>query len=213
MSFEIDKEALKEDYKKQVIDLLTYCWEFYDDKSRKLKDGNLYIDSMYFKWMLSCIEDQGCHYEGEHVIEYLLPYANMNTSDEYKIYHELLPLVKTLIDKSIKVDMQLPVCGKCGKIGVKIYRGYSSFRDEDEDRCNACLESTDWYVPCILDDEKNAWGYTSVPGYYCKAFYELPEADESPEAPKWIQKNPDKGIYEEGWRPRKNSKYGNWHET
>lgn len=76
-----------------------------------------------------------------------------------------------------------PTCGKCGRDDVRIYRWYGSFRRSEDDRCNACLDSTDWMVPCVLDEHGNAWGYTSVPPDACDRFYDLPEA--SPLGPTW----------------------------
>lgn len=78
-----------------------------------------------------------------------------------------------------------PSCGKCGATGVKIYRSYGMFRRPETDRCNECVDpdSRGWMVPCVLDDDGNAWGYTSVPTDACEAFYALPE--QSIEHPRW----------------------------
>lgn len=81
----------------------------------------------------------------------------------------------------------VPVCGKCGATGVKIYRDYGMFRRPENDRCNDCLEDPSWFVPCILDEsDGSCWGYTSVPEEDCKKFYALPE--KSATKPYWVEK-------------------------
>ena len=78
-----------------------------------------------------------------------------------------------------------PSCGKCGATGVKIYRSYGSLRRPESDRCNKCVDpdSRGWMVPCVLDDDGKAWGYTSVPADACESFYALPE--QSVDYPHW----------------------------
>lgn len=87
-----------------------------------------------------------------------------------------------------------PRCGKCGAINVRIYRDYGMFRWPKEDRCNGCLTDKErgWYVPCCLDEDGNAWGYTSVPEADCERFYSLPE--NSSDSPAWRRRGgwPDK---------------------
>ena len=80
-----------------------------------------------------------------------------------------------------------PSCGKCGATGVKIYREYGSFRRPETDRCNECIDQGQkgWRVPCVLDADGDAWGYTSVPKDACDAFYALPEKSDS--LPHWRQ--------------------------
>ena len=96
------------------------------------------------------------------------------------------------MSKSKDVDATLlqpivprPSCGKCGATGVKIYREYGSFRRPETDRCNECIDQghKGWMVPCVLDADGDAWGYTSVPKDACDAFYALPEKSDS--FPHW----------------------------
>lgn len=76
-------------------------------------------------------------------------------------------------------------CGECGVTGVKIYRSYGMFRRPETDRCNECIDPDlqGWMVPCVLDDDGNAWGYGSVPKEACDEFDALPER--SSEHPRW----------------------------
>lgn len=81
----------------------------------------------------------------------------------------------------------VPICGNCGVTGVRIYRDYGMFRRPEEDRCNNCFSTVpSWMVPCILDENGNAWGYTSVPHEDCLKFYALPE--QAPHKPSWDPK-------------------------
>lgn len=86
-----------------------------------------------------------------------------------------------------KKDVKLlsPMCGKCGVTGVRIYREFGSFRREETDRCNECIDQSfkTWMVPCCLDENGNAWGFTSVPDKDCEKFYALPEKSNS--LPYW----------------------------
>lgn len=88
-------------------------------------------------------------------------------------------------DASLHPIVPRPVCGKCGAIGVRIYRQYGMFRREETDRCNECIDQSHkgWMVPCCLDKDGNAWGYTSVPDKECEEFYALPEKSDS--LPHW----------------------------
>jgi hypothetical protein len=80
-----------------------------------------------------------------------------------------------------------PSCGKCGVVGVKIYREYGAFRSPETDRCNECIdqEYKGWMVPCVLNENGDAWGYTSVPQDACDAFHQLPE--KSTLFPSWTK--------------------------
>ena len=75
-----------------------------------------------------------------------------------------------------KVVTNGPRCGKCGVEGVKIYRVYSASRDPETDRCTRCMRRSDHrqMVPCILDPDGRAWGYTSAPQDAVEEWRELP---------------------------------------
>lgn len=79
----------------------------------------------------------------------------------------------------------IPKCNKCGATGVRIYRDYGIFRRPEKDRCNDCIDENhrEWMVPCILDVDGSAWGYTSVPEHACKQFYAFPEKNS--DKPYW----------------------------
>lgn len=55
------------------------------------------------------------------------------------------------------------------------------FRRPETDRCNGCLteHQRGWYVPLCLDEEGQAWGYTSVPQEAVDCFGALSEASEA----------------------------------
>ena len=76
-------------------------------------------------------------------------------------------------------------CGKCGSSGVRVYREYGMFRRPETDRCNECIDQSHkgWMVPCVMDEDGNAWGYGSVPNQELEAFYALPEKSAS--LPGW----------------------------
>jgi len=81
-------------------------------------------------------------------------------------------------------------CRSCGRSDIRLYRSYGGFRRTEEDRCNEHLEEVcsgedfrGWYVPLIVDDAGNAWGYTSVPQNAIDAFYGL--EDFTQEKPYW----------------------------
>lgn len=82
----------------------------------------------------------------------------------------------------------VPICGKCGQNGVRIYRDYGMFRRPERDRCNACIsdKSRGWMVPCILNDNGDAWGFGSVPDADVDNFMSLREA--SSIHPHWTTK-------------------------
>ncbi len=86
-----------------------------------------------------------------------------------------------VISAPVHAVVPRPACGKCGVTGVRIYREYGSFRREETDRCNECIDQSHkgWMVPCCLDKDGNAWGYTSVPDKECEEFYALPEKSNS----------------------------------
>jgi hypothetical protein len=71
-----------------------------------------------------------------------------------------------------------PMCGRCGKTGVRIYRNYGMFHHPETNRCNACIsdKSRGWMVPCILGDNGDAWGYGSVPDADVDKFMSLRES-------------------------------------
>lgn len=83
------------------------------------------------------------------------------------------------------IPVDTPFCGKCGAFGVKIYRDYGSFRRPENDRCNECLVRTSWMIPCILDENGSAYGYSSVPERKVNHFYSLKDKDESGISPMW----------------------------
>lgn len=77
-------------------------------------------------------------------------------------------------------------CYACKITDVRIYRGdYGCFRNKKLDRCNKCLKTTAWYVPCVNNENGETWGFGSVPPLDVIRFYNTPEADTSPDAPTW----------------------------
>jgi len=84
--------------------------------------------------------------------------------------------------------MEVISCGKCGAVGVRIYRAYGMFYRPKTNRCNDCVPedfmSRGWYVPCVPDSDGTIWGYTSAPISAVRQFDALPE--KNPSKPKWV---------------------------
>lgn len=87
-------------------------------------------------------------------------------------------------------------CGKCGARSVRLYRDYGTFLRTSELRCNACLTSTEWMVPCVSASDGTVWGYTSCPESDIARWYARPDADKGTAAPRWNRRDGQA----EGWR-------------
>jgi hypothetical protein len=107
----------------------------------------------------------------------------------------------TALDAIERVATKRYVCSGCGASGVKLWRQYQTMADYLRLLCKDCAEkdqeeklteesdSLGWLVPAVPTELPNAdgdipegetfWGYTSVPGWGCKWWWELP-----PEIPR-----------------------------
>ena len=72
-------------------------------------------------------------------------------------------------------------CNECKKTNkdVRLYRPYGRFYRIKDNHCNEHVPEAyrDVYVPLIMSEDGNPWGYTSVPQDALEAWYILPEAN------------------------------------
>lgn len=78
-------------------------------------------------------------------------------------------------------------CGSCGRRYVRLYRDYGRFLRVVELRCNLCIESTPFMVPCVTSPGGTVWGYTSSPAGDVDRWTARPDADQAPGAPRWVR--------------------------
>lgn len=82
-------------------------------------------------------------------------------------------------------------CGNCGVSGVQLWRPYGCFYRPEDNRCEACAEedqkkpkspegfSIGWYVPLVMSDDGDVWGFSSAPDKDVEAWSQMPK-NESP---------------------------------
>lgn len=75
-------------------------------------------------------------------------------------------------------------CGNCGAENVRLYRPYGNFYRPKDNRCNDCLEITDWMVPCVQAEDMTIWGYSSVNEEDLAKFNAL--AEKNPLKATWV---------------------------
>lgn len=76
-------------------------------------------------------------------------------------------------------------CGLCGRRYVRLYRDYGMFLRVAELRCNVCIESTSFMVPCVTSPGGMVWGHCDGPAGDVDRWLVRPDADLSPGAPRW----------------------------
>ncbi len=84
-------------------------------------------------------------------------------------------------------DPAPPKCGKCGVVGVKLWRSYGMFLRDEDVQCATCCGITaadlakdphgkGWRVACIHAPDGSVWGYTSAPTVDIERWTALPLA-------------------------------------
>lgn len=76
-------------------------------------------------------------------------------------------------------------CAVCHKGNIRLYRPYGSFFQKERVRCNEHIKNAHaYYIPCVISDTGEPWGYTSIPPKDIIFWSALPEA--STQHPLWI---------------------------
>lgn len=79
---------------------------------------------------------------------------------------------------------------------MRLYRGFGSALHKDDLRCNACLQTTAFMVPCVSAPNGSIWAWDECPGEDIARWYARHDTTDARGAPRWGRGD----GRPEGWR-------------